>query len=98
MVGEIPIYFEGDLRLREGFRVFLAELAAVSGVRFKLVSAGATPIADFLTALKKHPDALNILLIDSEEPYRADLFESVCQPRGISQQFRDQVFWTVQCM
>ena len=98
MVAETRIYFEGDPALREGFRVFFSELATALGRQPRLIAGEATAIADFLTGLRKHPGALNILLIDSERPDDGKLFESICQPRGIDVRSRNRVFWMVQCM
>ena len=98
MVAETRIYFEGDPALREGFRVFLSGLATALGRQPRLIAGEATAIADFLTGLRKHPDALNILLIDSERPDDGRLFETICQPKGIDARSRDHVFWMVQCM
>ena len=97
MVAETRIYFEGDPALREGFRVFFSGLATALGRQPRLIAGEATAIADFLTGLRKHPGALNILLIDSEGPDDGKLFESICQPRGIDVRSRDTVFWMVQC-
>jgi hypothetical protein len=98
MVAETRIYFEGDPALREGFRVFFSGLATALGRQPRLIAGEATAIADFLAGLRKHPDALNILLIDSEGPDDGKLFESICQPRGIDVRSRDAVFWMVECM
>jgi hypothetical protein len=98
MVAETRIYFEGDPALREGFRVFLSGLATALGRQPRLIAGAATAIADFLTGLRKHPDALNILLIDSERPDDGKLFESICQPQGVHLRSKNRVFWMVQCM
>jgi hypothetical protein len=98
MVAETRIYFEGDPALREGFRVFFSELATALGRQPRLIAGEATAIADFLTGLRKHPGALNILLIDSERPDDGKLFETICQPKGIDVRSRNRVFWMVQCM
>jgi hypothetical protein len=98
MVAETRIYFEGDAALREGFRVFFSEIATALGRQPRLVAGEATAIADFLTGLRKHPGALNILLIDSEGPDDGKLFETICQQRGIDVRSRNTVFWMMQCM
>jgi hypothetical protein len=91
MVTEMRIYFEGDDALRQGFREFFRELPLPIGCRVQFIAGGATATADFLDGLKRHPDAFNVLLIDSEEPYTDGLFESVCQRQGVSPRSKDSV-------
>lgn len=81
-MSEIRIYFEGNKALREGFREFLRGLrdrARAARIGFELVACDATPAADFKDAVKKHPNAWNILLRDGEgaglpKPPRANEF------------------------
>lgn len=80
MVSEIRIYVEGGgmggeskARFREGFGHFLAEIVEVvraKRIRWSIVASGSRREAykDFLTALETHPDAFNVLLVDSEGP------------------------------
>jgi hypothetical protein len=80
MVDEIRIYLEGGgdgketkARLRQGFHAFLngpVDVARGKRIRFHLVACGSRIAAfdDFRTALETHPDAFNILLVDSEGP------------------------------
>jgi hypothetical protein len=80
MVNEIRIYIEGggnDVHtkklLRQGFNSFLSDLVAIARSRrigWQLIPCGPRHQAfdDFLTALETHPDAFNILLVDSEDP------------------------------
>jgi len=84
--------------LREGFSEFFKELTATLGRAPKLIVGKGNPFRVFRLALDTHPDALNILLIDSERPDDGKLFETICKPRGIDVQSRDHVFWMVQCM
>jgi hypothetical protein len=100
MVGEIRIYFEGDDALREGFRVFFRELDELLGCPVRPIAGRGRDqaIVDFQIAIRKHPNALNCLLIDSDGPDEGKLFESICQPKGIVPQFRETVFWMVQSM
>ena len=94
MVTEIRVYFEGDKTLRSGFAALLAEIrgrARNQQVRFELIACGATPVQDFLIALKKHQQARNILLKDSEGP-AADNLQA---PQGTDP---NSVFWMVQLM
>jgi hypothetical protein len=98
MVSKVRIHFEGDPALREGFSEFFRELTAALGRAPKLIAGKADPFRVFLLALETHPDALNILVIDSEGPDNGELFETICQPKGIDARSRDHVFWMVQCM
>jgi hypothetical protein len=71
VVAEVRIYFEGDSKLRPGLHQFLhsvIELARKAGIGFSLVAGGAEPVRDFQIALETRPEALNLLLIDSEGP------------------------------
>jgi hypothetical protein len=69
VVTEIRLYFEGDVALRPGFHVFLSEIIdrlRNQRIKFKLIACDATPAEDYQAGRKKHPDAVNILLRDSE--------------------------------
>ncbi len=80
MVKEIRIYAEGGgndaqtkTLLREGFNNFLKGLVAIARakrIRWHIIACGSRNQAysDFVTALQTHPDAFNVLLVDSEEP------------------------------
>jgi hypothetical protein len=82
MVSEIRIYVEGGgdradskSRIREGFGLFLKdlrELARSKSIRWQIIACGGreSTFEDFQTALLSHPDAFNILLVDSEAPVR----------------------------
>jgi hypothetical protein len=98
MVEEVRIYFEGDPALREGFREFFRELEKAIGVPLQLIAGKARSIQAFLLALEGHPSALNVLLIDSEQPDDGKLFQTICRPQGIGHQSKETVFWMVQCM
>lgn len=77
---EIRIYVEGGgdgkdskAALRQGMDNFLKELkdlALNQGVQWKLIACGSRnkTFRDFQTALKSHPDAFNLLLVDAEAP------------------------------
>jgi hypothetical protein len=93
VVKELRIYFEGDSALRPGFGQFLK--FANSG-KPTLVATGATPVEDFKTAVRLHPHALNVLLLDSEGP--ADAEEANRRLAAIPENARDRVFWMVQLM
>jgi len=100
MVTEIRIYFEGASELREGMRSFLGEIKTADGRNPKLISGGGREraIADFRKSFRSHPDALNLLLIDSEGPDTGRLFETICQPQQIPETARGKIFWMVECM
>lgn len=79
MVKEIRLYVEGGgdkegkARLRQAFSTFLGELhteARRRGVRWQTVLCGSRTqtYEDFLLALRTHPDAMNLLLVDAERP------------------------------
>src|ERR1700677_4903953 len=97
---EIPIYFEGASELREGFRSFLGEIKTVNGRAPNLIAGRGRDqaISDFRKSFKNHPDALNLLLIDSEGPDTGTLFETIVKPQQIPQSAGDRVFWMVECM
>ena len=71
MVREIRIYFEGDSALRRGFESFLSEFrerAKTLSVKWSLIACGPRLKAykSFRHALADHPEAFNVLLVDSE--------------------------------
>ena len=80
MVSEIRIYVEGggDQRsgkasVQEGFSKFLSSLketARERRIRWYVVACGSRQSAfgDFEIALRRHPDAFNVLLVDAEGP------------------------------
>jgi hypothetical protein len=94
MVDEIRVYIEGGgdgketkARLRQGFHVFLnslVETARSKRVGFQLVASGSRNEAfdDFQMALETHPDAFNVLLVDSEAPVNAEPRQHLQQRDG----------------
>ncbi|HEV2383514.1 MAG TPA: DUF4276 family protein [Terriglobia bacterium] len=80
MVTEIRIYAEGggdskDTKafLREGFSSFLQDLSLMARdkrIRWHVVTCGGrnATFDAFRTALKQHPGAFNVILVDSEAP------------------------------
>jgi len=94
MVTELRIYFEGDNQLRPGFHGFLKEIKVIAGkkrCRFRLIEAKGTPVQDFRDALKTHPDAWNVLLLDSEGPIDHSLAD-ICRAKGLNPSREDSVF------
>ena len=69
----VRVYFEGDRSLRIGFSKFF-EGFSLPGLRIAPVSCKANAIADFMDGLRKYPDAVNVLLIDTETPYAPTFF------------------------
>lgn len=95
-MSELRIHFEGDSRLRPGFRQFLAEIAQAARNRrwdFNLIATEGAPVQDFRDALKTHPDAWNVLLLDWE-----DENESAVRKNALAGCDSDSVFWMVQVM
>src|SRR6266511_2930891 len=80
MVSEIRMYVEGGgegsqtkAAVREGFQRFLQDIvraAQSQKVRWQIVACGPRKAAfeNFLMALDTHPNAFNVLLVDSEGP------------------------------
>ena len=80
MVREIRIYIEGGgeraegkAKLRNGFQVFLRELrekARDRQIRWNITACGSRSYTHdgFITACQMHPEAFNVLLVDSEGP------------------------------
>jgi len=80
---EIRVYVEGGgdegktkRRFRQGFNGFLGELrerARAKRIRWEVVACGgrSSTYDDFQVALRSHPDALNVLLVDAEGPASA---------------------------
>lgn len=80
MVKKIRIYIEGGgdgkntkALIRQGFSSFLKEIVhmvKIKKIGWQIIICGSRNNAfrDFKTALKDHPDAFNVLLVDSEAP------------------------------
>ena len=80
MVDEIRIYVEGGgegkeskALIRQGLSEFLQELVLKvrrKRIRWQIIACGPRTAAvdNFRTALRSHPDAFNVLLVDSEDP------------------------------
>ena len=80
MVKEIRIYIEGGgdsknqkSSLRKGFSKFFLKLvkeATTKNIKWNIIMCGTRNNAfrDFKNALKSHPDAFNVLLVDAEAP------------------------------
>lgn len=78
VTNEIRIYVEGGgqgkeprAAVRNGFHGFLKDiisLARSKRIRFYIIPCGhsSSTLEDFQTALRSHPDAFNILLVDSD--------------------------------
>jgi hypothetical protein len=78
---EIRIYVEGgrpgsEAQLRKAFNSFLGRLleqARAKHIRWQVIAGHSRnrTYQSFRNGLKDHPDAVNILLVDSEEPIQA---------------------------
>ena len=73
MVRRVTIHFEGDGKLKPGFRKLFArhaDRARGNRIRFNLISGGpnAETVKDFLRSCRQNPSDLNVLLVDSEGP------------------------------
>ena len=82
VVGEIRVYFEGDRALAPGFNKFFGLLRDQARERrcgFRLIScrSGSKAVSDHDKALRNHPAAWNILLMDSEGPCKDPTSRSV---------------------
>lgn len=88
-MSEIRIYVEGGgdqkrtkKRLRKGFDSFLESIkdrAREKRIKWQVVACGGRNYAykDFKKGLKTHPDAFNILLVDSEGPVNSPPWQHV---------------------
>ena len=68
MPAEVRIHIEGDAKLLPGFRRFFDSLYQ-AGLQVKLSTGGANAVEDFVSGVRKFPDAINILLIDADGPH-----------------------------
>jgi hypothetical protein len=99
-VPALRIYFEGDNCLRPGLHAFfrqVLERARANGWTVNLISTDGTPKRDFGIALRSHPEAWNILLLDSES---TDAHRRPTQPiasEGWTTR-PESVFWMVEMM
>ena len=82
---EVRLYFEGDSALRSGFREFFSGRTPI-----RLVATNGTPIQDYEDGIRSHPDAVNLLLLDSD-----DLPERRLR---LSAWPADRVFWRIRLM
>lgn len=94
MVASIRIYFEGDDRLRMGFHRFLGLDAKRGKCRVFLVAAKGDPIGEYRIAQRKHPESINMLLLDSEQP----LDGTGLRQQQVSGLPVDRIFWMVELM
>ena len=78
MPADIRIHIEGDPKLLPGFRQLFKELYSY-GAKIDLAMCKTNAIADFMNSVKKSPNAINVLLIDSEGPYTSTRLQEVRQ-------------------
>lgn len=96
-MNELRIYFEGDDRLRRGFRQFFRDIAdAASRSGWRLAPPVATygrPVQAFRIALQTHSSAWNVLLLDHE-----DAGEAGIRRKHLAGCDQGSVFWMIQIM
>jgi hypothetical protein len=100
MVKELRIYFEGDDGLKRGFDTFLKEIKEAAHSKewkFEAVATHGTPAKDYLTALKTHRRAWNVLLLDSDEAVSTSPV-NLLRKKGLEGCDPKRVFWMVQVM
>jgi hypothetical protein len=103
MPDEIRIYCEGHPLLRPGFAAFLQELrerGRAKRCKFQVITSGSGDAAcrDFDSALKSHPRAWNILLIDREGPRVPNMSLSLCHEYKWNAAHANSIFWMVEMM
>ncbi len=108
MVTEIRIYFEGDRRLRPGLEAFLKpaiDLARERHIGFNAIAGGPTSetIKDFFDGVRDYPEALIVLLVDSDSRDDGNLIASVKSRSSWDNQAAsnvqdDQIHFMVQVM
>lgn len=115
MSPEIVVYIEGGgdqketrAKLRRGFEAFFDETkqrALEKGIQLRILLCGGRNCAidDFQVALLKHPDALSLLLVDSEGPVtcaspREHLRRQGCDPGQRERVADDRCHLMVQTM
>ena len=64
---EVRIYFEGDPKLRPGFRDFFRQFQGPNS-QIQLIGCGANVVEGFMDGIRRNPDAINVMLKDSEAP------------------------------
>jgi hypothetical protein len=96
MVKEIRIYLEGGgdnasgkAKLRQGMGIFLSTVsdqARRRSIRWAVVPCGSRGNAfdGFASALRDHPEALNVLLVDSEAPVSSATWDHLQRRDGWS--------------
>jgi uncharacterized protein DUF4276 len=94
VTSEIRVYVEGggdgkDTRslVKKGFRSFLngiAERGRLKRLKFYIIACGSiqSTIDDFNTALRTHPNAFNVLLVDSDGPVESGVLQHLLARGG----------------
>ena len=90
----VRVYFEGHKRLRPGFRSFFSEICDRGRVFFIAGGGRNQAIQDYKDAMRTHPEAWNILILDAEGPDDGRLFGRL----SIRAASRESVFFMVQIM
>ena len=87
--------------LRSGFPCFFKELRDLARKKrwdFNLIATGGTPKRDFAIGLRKHSQAFNILLLDSERADDGKLTATLIAEEGWDRSQADSIFWMVHMM
>ncbi len=96
MVKEIRIYFEGDDQLRLGFHRLLSPIfgAELQKRRMTPIAANGDPVGVYKIALRKHGDAVNILLLDAEQQLDGSGFRE----QQLAEFPPERIFWMIELM
>lgn len=98
---EIRIYYEGDEQLKPGFDGFFREVhnrARAKRCKVSLIATGGRPKRDFGIAVRRHTEAWNILLLDSDGPDEGNLTACLIAEQGWANDLKDSIFWMVEMM
>lgn len=94
VVTRIRIYFEGDDQLRMSFHQFFRVGETRGKGSIQLVAAHGDPIGEYRIAQRKHPESVNILLLDSEQA----LDGTGLRQQQVAEFPADRIFWMVELM
>lgn len=100
-MAEIRINFEGHASLRPGFSCFFKELRDLAREKrwsFSLIATGGSPGRDFGIGLRTHPQAFNVLLLDSETADDGHLTATLIAKQGWDDNQSESIFWMIHMM
>jgi hypothetical protein len=95
-VSEVRIYFEGDDQLRPGFHRFFSRVLDVQSRRHRIqfVALNGDPVGGYDIAVRRHPNAVNILILDSEQP----LDGTGDREKQLTAYSAGRIFWMIELM